>query len=110
MNDLWNFLDNHPEEKELIKAKALQGYTVDGILNDQLNFVALDTLSIGLEKFGNIHYSIQIPEFNELLSKKMVVLSVPADGVGHSRRQRKIFWIETMEYPVSICSKKYHHS
>ena len=42
------FLDNHPEEKELI-AKALQGYTVDGILNDQLNFVALDTLSIGLE-------------------------------------------------------------
>ena len=68
------FLDNHPEEKELIKAKALQGYTVDGILNDQLNFVALDTLSIGLEKFGNIHYSIQIPEFNELLSKKMVVL------------------------------------
>lgn len=21
MNDLWNFLDNHPEEKELIKAK-----------------------------------------------------------------------------------------
>ncbi len=49
MNDLWNFLDNHPEEKELIKAKALQGYTVDGILNDQLNFVALDTLSIGLK-------------------------------------------------------------
>ena len=84
------FLDNHPEEKELIKAKALQGYTVDGILNDQLNFVALDTLSIGLEKFGNIHYSIQIPEFNELLSKKMVVLFVPADGVGHSGAKKDI--------------------
>lgn len=91
MNDLWNFLDNHPEEKELIKAKALRGYTVDGILNDQLNFVALDTLSIGLEKFGNIHYSIQIPEFNELLSKKMVVLFVPADGVGHSGAKERYF-------------------
>ncbi|HGZ4937591.1 XcbB/CpsF family capsular polysaccharide biosynthesis protein [Enterococcus faecalis] len=91
MNDLWGFLDQQPDFRQTIYEKAQQGYTVDGFIDNDLHFVKINDLNLNLKRYKNLHYSIELPEFNGFLCKKLVVLFTPATAPGSSSAKDRYF-------------------
>lgn len=91
MNDLWELLDEQPNFRQEIYEKAQQGFTVDGFIDNKLHFVKVCDLNLNLKRYKNLHYSIELPEFNGFLCKKLVVLFTPATAPGSSSAKDRYF-------------------